>query len=60
MSATERTAWELQTQAEGWASGLGSQDPAPAAADLAWQQETTRTVYEDAARLTDQPEGWSQ
>ncbi|MGW6460525.1 hypothetical protein ACWF94_32140 [Streptomyces sp. NPDC055078] len=53
--STEGTAWALQTQADGWAAGVGSQDPAPSAADLAWQQSLMRDVFEDAARLTDQP-----
>ncbi|MGW6456713.1 hypothetical protein ACWF94_12450 [Streptomyces sp. NPDC055078] len=53
--SSEETAWEFQTRAEGWASGLGSQDPAPAAGDLAWQQGLIQRAFEDAARLTDQP-----
>ncbi|MGW4878913.1 hypothetical protein ACWEPI_20420 [Streptomyces sp. NPDC004262] len=53
--ATDPTARHLETRADTWASDLGQQDPAPSAAELAWQQQEIRTAYEDAAHLTEQP-----
>jgi hypothetical protein len=58
MSATDATAWTLQQQADTLAADLATQDPAPAGSDLAWQQDTVRGAYEDAAHLADQPKGW--
>lgn len=58
MSSTDHTAWQLQSAGDSMAAALTSQDPAPAGSDLAWQQEQVRGAYEDAAHLTDQPNGW--
>ncbi|MFJ5638464.1 hypothetical protein [Streptomyces sp. NPDC093223] len=55
LMAPDRTAWHLEASADAWASDLGWQDPAPAAAERAWQQQEIRTAYEDAAHLTEQP-----
>ncbi|MFE3163832.1 hypothetical protein [Streptomyces sp. NPDC059224] len=53
--ATDPAAWRLEASADAWAADLDGQDPAPAAAELAWQQQEIRTAYEDAAHLTEQP-----
>ncbi|MEU9332935.1 hypothetical protein AB0D49_07155 [Streptomyces sp. NPDC048290] len=53
--ATDPAAWHLQSAGDALAADLGRMDPAPAPAELAWQQEEIRTAYADAARLTDQP-----
>ncbi|WP_181804631.1 hypothetical protein [Streptomyces shenzhenensis] len=53
--ATDPTAWHMEARADAWAADLGQQDPAPAPAERAWQQQEIRTAYEDAAHLTEQP-----
>jgi len=58
VSGPDSTAWDLQARGDALAADLTEQDPAPAGGDLAWQQDTVRGTYEDAAHLADQPKGW--
>jgi hypothetical protein len=58
VSATDSTAWRLQSAGDALAAALGSQDPPASGGDLAWQQDQVRGAYEDAAHLADQPKGW--
>ncbi|MFF4120136.1 hypothetical protein ACFY0P_42785 [Streptomyces sp. NPDC001714] len=55
LMATDPAAWHMEARADAWAADLGRQDPAPAPAERAWQQQEIRTAYEDAAHLTEQP-----
>ncbi|GAA3754433.1 hypothetical protein [Streptomyces tremellae] len=57
MSSPDPVAWQLQVQADAWAADLAGQDPAAAGGDLAWQQDLIQGAYQDAAALTDQPNG---
>ena len=53
--ADDSTAEHLQSQADGWAADLVSQDPPASGGDRAWQQDMIRDTYADAAHLTNQP-----
>lgn len=53
--ADDSAAQQLQSQADGWAADLGSQDPPASGSDLPWQQDMIRDTYADAAHLTNQP-----
>lgn len=55
---SDTTAQHLQSQADGWAADLASQDPPATGSDLAWQQDMIRDAQTDAAHLSDQPKAW--
>lgn len=51
---TGRIAAALQARADAIAAHTATADPPPAGADLAWQQDLTRGLYEDAAHTADE------